>query len=151
MRLINGEHLELGRRLLRTRDHAVGAIGNCRIHQHNSSELFGAIVLDVSSDVLNTLRPSNENWPPHAQALQRRVQILRAYLWCVAGRRLRRFTLRTRIEGNYPIGFCEHFDLMAPNVSTCAPAGNEDQSRAFTRLARFKHAQRDAIGHVHHA
>jgi hypothetical protein len=125
VRLINGEHFELLRRFLGSRDHALGAIRNCRVHQHNSREILGAVALNKRSDVLNPLRPSNENWVSHAQAFQQRMQILRTNFRGVSLRGLRRFALRTRIERDDAMGFCECVDLMLPNIPACAPARNK--------------------------
>jgi hypothetical protein len=130
----DGEHFELLCGLLRPRRHAVGAIGNGCIHQYKSRQIFGAVSLNVRGNVLNPLRPSNENRVSHAEALQQRVQILRTHLRCIASRRLCRVALRTRIECNNAICFCERIDLMLPDICAGAPARDEDQDGLTLRL-----------------
>ena len=151
MRLINAEHFELRGRLLRSSGNAIGSIRNGGIDEHNSREIFAPVALDISSDVLNALRPSNQNRLPHTEALQQRVQILCPCFRCVPSRSLRRFALRTRIERDYPMCFCKRINLMIPNVCTCAPAGNEHEGRFATRFSAFSQPQRDTVGDIHHA
>src|SRR5439155_16650983 len=109
-----------------------------------------AVTLDVSSDILNALRPSDENRTAHAQAFQERMQILRANFRCITAACLRRFTLRPGIERNDSMGFCKRLELMTPNIGACAPAGNENEYRSCLGLACFNHTQRDAVAYIHH-
>src|SRR5206468_11793678 len=96
------------------------------------------------------VRPTNEDRMPHAEALQQRVQILRADLRCVPARRLGRFALRTRIESDDSIGFCERVYLMKPNFPARAPAGNKNYRRYVARLACFDQPQGDAVANFYY-
>src|SRR5438270_9279900 len=126
MRVVNREHLELRCRLLRTSGHAISATGNGRVHQHDSSEVSRAVTLDVGGDVLNSLRPSDENRSAHTESLEQGMQILSAHFRRIATGSLGRFALGTRIDRDDPLSCGKSVDLPPATISARAPSGNTD-------------------------
>src|SRR6266550_4374537 len=143
MRLINREHLELLRCLPRASGHAISPIGDGRVHQHDSSEIFRAVTLDVGGDVLNALRPSDENRWAHTESLEQGMQILSARFRRVTSGSLGRFALGTRIDRDDPVSFGKSVDLPPPNIRARAPARNKDECRTGAGSACFNYAQRN--------
>ena len=149
MRLIDCEHFELRRHLFWARSDSIHAISDRRIHQHKPGEIMRALTLDVSGEILHSLRPTDQHRPPRVQSFEHIVQILCAHLRRVAARCYRRLPLRARIESDHAVSLSEAINLLSPNISGSTPTGNKNQSRPRARLARFDYAQRHASADIH--
>ena len=63
------------------------------IHQYDPRKIASRVSIDKSGDVLNSLRPPDENRASHTQEVEQRMQIVRACFRCVAFCCYRGFTL----------------------------------------------------------